>query len=50
MIKSALRDFPDARPDNSVLIGDSLSDIGGGRGAGMATLVIHGVVPGGGPA
>ncbi len=41
MIKAAFRDFPGARPENSILIGDSRSDIECGRAAGMATIFIH---------
>ncbi len=40
MIEAAIRDFPGARPENSVLIGDSLSDIECGSAAGMATVFI----------
>ncbi len=41
MIESAFEDFPDAGSENSVLIGDSLSDIECGRAAGMATIFIE---------
>jgi D-glycero-D-manno-heptose 1,7-bisphosphate phosphatase len=41
MIEAAFRDFPDARPENSLLIGDSRSDIECGRAAGMATILIE---------
>jgi D-glycero-D-manno-heptose 1,7-bisphosphate phosphatase len=40
MIEAAFRDFPGAGPENSVLIGDSLSDMECGRAAGMATIFI----------
>ena len=40
MIEAAFRDFPGAGPENSVLIGDSLSDLECGRAAGMATIFI----------
>jgi D-glycero-D-manno-heptose 1,7-bisphosphate phosphatase len=42
MIDSAFRDFPGARAENSILIGDSLSDIECGRRAGMRTLFVAG--------
>jgi D-glycero-D-manno-heptose 1,7-bisphosphate phosphatase len=40
MIEAAFRDFPCASPENSILIGDSLSDMDCGRAAGMATILI----------
>jgi D-glycero-D-manno-heptose 1,7-bisphosphate phosphatase len=40
MIEAAFRDFPGAAPDNSVFIGDSLSDIECGNRAGMATIFV----------
>ncbi len=42
MIQSAFRDFPGAAPENSILIGDSLSDIECGLRAGMRTLFVAG--------
>jgi D-glycero-D-manno-heptose 1,7-bisphosphate phosphatase len=42
MLEEAFGDFPGARPENSVFIGDSLSDIECGRNAGMATIFITG--------
>jgi D-glycero-D-manno-heptose 1,7-bisphosphate phosphatase len=42
MIESAFRDFPGAMPENSILVGDSLSDIECGLRAGMRTLLIEG--------
>jgi D-glycero-D-manno-heptose 1,7-bisphosphate phosphatase len=41
MFKLAFRDFPEARPENSVMIGDSESDILAGRHMGMRTLRIN---------
>jgi len=41
MIEAAFRDFPGAEPGNSILIGDSLSDMECGRAAGMATILIE---------
>ncbi len=41
MLEAAFRDFPEARSKNSVLIGDSLSDIECGRRAGMVTILIE---------
>jgi D-glycero-D-manno-heptose 1,7-bisphosphate phosphatase len=41
MIESAFRDFPGATPENSVFIGDSLSDIECGYRAGMATIFVE---------
>jgi D-glycero-D-manno-heptose 1,7-bisphosphate phosphatase len=40
MFKMAFRDFPGAAPDNSVMIGDSASDILAGAALGMKTLLI----------
>ncbi len=40
MIEAAFRDFSGAGPENSVLIGDSLSDMECGRAVGMATIFI----------
>ncbi len=41
MIESAFRDFPGATPENSVFIGDSLSDMECGYRAGMATIFVE---------
>jgi D-glycero-D-manno-heptose 1,7-bisphosphate phosphatase len=40
MIETAFQDFPGATSENSVVIGDSLSDIECGRNAGMGTIFI----------
>jgi beta-phosphoglucomutase-like phosphatase (HAD superfamily) len=45
MIEAAFRDFPGAGPENSILIGDSRSDMECGRAAGMATIFIHDATP-----
>jgi D-glycero-D-manno-heptose 1,7-bisphosphate phosphatase len=42
MFEQAFGKFPDANPANSVLIGDSLSDIQAGRRLGMRTVFIQG--------
>jgi D-glycero-D-manno-heptose 1,7-bisphosphate phosphatase len=42
MFEQAFRDFPDANPENSVMIGDSLSDIEAGRRVGMRTIFLAG--------
>jgi D-glycero-D-manno-heptose 1,7-bisphosphate phosphatase len=42
MIEAAWQDFPGSGPGNSVLIGDSLSDIECGRNAGMPTIFVEG--------
>lgn len=42
MLLRAFEDFPDAAPANSLMIGDSLSDIEAGRAAGVATVFIEG--------
>ena len=42
LIEAAFRDFPAAKPENSILIGDSLSDIECGRNAGIPTILIEG--------
>jgi histidinol-phosphate phosphatase family protein len=42
MIEAAFRQFPGANPHNSILIGDTLSDIQCGRAAGMRTIFIEG--------
>jgi D-glycero-D-manno-heptose 1,7-bisphosphate phosphatase len=41
MLEAAFRDFPGAGPENSILIGDSLSDMECGHAAGMATILIE---------
>jgi len=41
MIQAAFRDFPGAGPENSILIGDSRSDMECGRAAGIATIFIE---------
>jgi D-glycero-D-manno-heptose 1,7-bisphosphate phosphatase len=41
MIEAAFRDFPGAGPENSILIGDSLSDVECGRNARMPTIFIE---------
>ena len=42
MLLKAFEDFPGATPANSLMIGDSLSDIEAGRAAGMRTVFIEG--------
>jgi D-glycero-D-manno-heptose 1,7-bisphosphate phosphatase len=42
LFEQAFEKFPDANPRNSVLIGDSLSDIQAGRRLGMRTVFIQG--------
>jgi D-glycero-D-manno-heptose 1,7-bisphosphate phosphatase len=42
LFEQAFRDFPEASGANSVMIGDSLSDIESGRAAGMRTIFIEG--------
>jgi D-glycero-D-manno-heptose 1,7-bisphosphate phosphatase len=42
LFEEAYRDFPLASPDNSVVIGDSLSDIQAGQRMGMRTIFIQG--------
>jgi histidinol-phosphate phosphatase family protein len=42
MIESAFGDFPGAGAENSLLIGDSLSDIECGRRVGMRTIFLEG--------
>ncbi len=42
MFRQAFRDFPEASAANSVVIGDSLSDIEAGRALGMPSLFIVG--------
>jgi D-glycero-D-manno-heptose 1,7-bisphosphate phosphatase len=40
LFEQAFRDFPGASPGNSIVIGDSLSDIEAGANAGMRTIFI----------
>jgi D-glycero-D-manno-heptose 1,7-bisphosphate phosphatase len=42
LFEQAFRDFPQANAQNSVVIGDSLSDIQAGRRVGMKTIFIRG--------
>jgi D-glycero-D-manno-heptose 1,7-bisphosphate phosphatase len=42
LFERAYRDFPDATPESSVMVGDSLRDIEAGLRAGMATVLIAG--------
>jgi D-glycero-D-manno-heptose 1,7-bisphosphate phosphatase len=42
LFAQAYRDFPQASADNSVVIGDSLSDIQAGQRLGMKTIFIEG--------
>lgn len=42
LFERAYRDFPDATPESSVMVGDSLRDIEAGLRAGMATVFITG--------
>jgi D-glycero-D-manno-heptose 1,7-bisphosphate phosphatase len=42
LFQQAFRDFPDATADNSIMIGDSLSDIEAGAALGMRTIFIQG--------
>jgi len=42
LFHQAFRDFPDASPANSVMIGDSISDIEAGSRLGMPTIFIRG--------
>jgi D-glycero-D-manno-heptose 1,7-bisphosphate phosphatase len=42
LFEQAYRDFPEATPEKSVMVGDSLRDIEGGIRAGMATVWITG--------
>lgn len=42
LLERAFRDFPRARRDNSILIGDSLSDIQAGINFGLRTIFIDG--------
>jgi D-glycero-D-manno-heptose 1,7-bisphosphate phosphatase len=40
LFEHAFRDFPEARPGNSVMVGDSNSDIVAGASVGMKTILI----------
>jgi D-glycero-D-manno-heptose 1,7-bisphosphate phosphatase len=42
LIEQACKDFPDANAHNSLMIGDSLSDIDAGKQMGMKTIFIQG--------
>jgi histidinol-phosphate phosphatase family protein len=42
LFEQAMKDFPRINPNNSVVIGDSLSDIQAGRRLGMKTIFIQG--------
>jgi D-glycero-D-manno-heptose 1,7-bisphosphate phosphatase len=42
LFEQAYKDFPQASPDNSVVIGDSLSDMQAGQRLGMRTIFIQG--------
>jgi D-glycero-D-manno-heptose 1,7-bisphosphate phosphatase len=42
LFEQAMKDFPQANADNSVVIGDSISDIQAGRRLGMRTIFIQG--------
>ena len=42
LFEQAFRDFPEAAPEHSIMVGDSLRDIEGGIRAGMATVLITG--------
>jgi D-glycero-D-manno-heptose 1,7-bisphosphate phosphatase len=42
LFEQAFRDFPSASVDNSLVIGDSLSDIQAGRQLGMRTIFVEG--------
>lgn len=42
MLEAAFRDFPGASAENSILIGDSLSDIQCGQSIGMTTILVEG--------
>jgi D-glycero-D-manno-heptose 1,7-bisphosphate phosphatase len=42
LLEEAFVDFPEANSSNSVLIGDSLSDIEAGRKLGIATIFVNG--------
>jgi D-glycero-D-manno-heptose 1,7-bisphosphate phosphatase len=40
LFEQAFRDFPEARPERSIIVGDSLRDIEAGKRAGMATAFV----------
>jgi D-glycero-D-manno-heptose 1,7-bisphosphate phosphatase len=42
MFLQAFREFPGASPQNSIMIGDSISDIEAGHRLGMPTIFING--------
>jgi D-glycero-D-manno-heptose 1,7-bisphosphate phosphatase len=42
LFEQAFRDFPQATPQTSMMVGDSLQDVEGGIRAGMATVLIGG--------
>ncbi|MFG2180886.1 D-glycero-alpha-D-manno-heptose-1,7-bisphosphate 7-phosphatase [Streptomyces abikoensis] len=42
LLKAAMRDFPDIDPADSVMIGDSESDVLAGRAAGTGTVLLQG--------
>jgi D-glycero-D-manno-heptose 1,7-bisphosphate phosphatase len=42
LFEQAMKDFPEIQPANSVVIGDSISDIEAGRRLGMKTIFIQG--------
>src|ERR1700761_6384927 len=42
LFEQAMKDFPAIDAENSIVIGDSLSDIEAGRRLGMKTIFIHG--------
>jgi D-glycero-D-manno-heptose 1,7-bisphosphate phosphatase len=42
LFEQATRDFPQISAENTVVIGDSISDIQAGRRLGMRTIFIHG--------
>src|SRR5580698_7888929 len=42
LFEQAMKDFPQVKPENSVVIGDSLSDIQAGQRLGMKTIFIEG--------
>jgi D-glycero-D-manno-heptose 1,7-bisphosphate phosphatase len=42
LFEQALRDFPDATPDRSIMVGDSLRDVEAGLRAGMVTAFLIG--------
>jgi D-glycero-D-manno-heptose 1,7-bisphosphate phosphatase len=44
LFHKAFHQFPDARPENSVMLGDSISDIEAARTVGMSTIFVRGDV------